>query len=124
MTANTSNAKFQLLPNSNTGLASYSGVEQSATYSHSNSRVQLSFTSNTLRTNADNGWAVRIDNYASTTGFKPLAFYGRFVNAASSNNTVLGFGALVTTAAITNLEFNYEFGYTFSGGTIQLYGVK
>jgi hypothetical protein len=124
MTANTSNAKFQLLPNSNTGIADYEEITVQAIANRQNSRIQLSALVSTLRTNANNAWAVRIDNYTSTAAFKPFTYQGRWINAASSIDTILGGGTISTTAAITNLEFNYEFGYVFSAGTILLYGVK
>jgi hypothetical protein len=123
MTANTSNALFRLKPNDSTSISSYTQLNNSAIANYEATFVRLS-DGDTLRTNANNVWAISIDNYTSTTRFKPLSVIGRYVNAASANFNHSVLGSIITNSAITSLVFDYEGTNTFAGGTILLYGVK
>jgi len=124
MTGNTANSRFRLLPNNNTTLGSYSGLEGTTVIQENSAPIYLTGNSNTTRTSSSNVWAVTINNYASTSTHKPLLVYSVFVGGGGSNVQVSFAGALTTTSAISSLVFDYGATNTFAGGTVLLYGVK
>jgi hypothetical protein len=77
----------------------------------------------TLRTDANNAWSFRIDNYTSASNYKPVSWSGVFVNSSSVNTSVFGGGGIYTNSAITSLDFVNSAG-DLSTGTVLLYGVK
>jgi hypothetical protein len=76
-------------------------------------------------TSSLNGWCFRIDNYANTTGYKPIQISGayRAEDAYGDDMWVNNSGGVVTTSAITQLIFSNT-GGNLSTGTVELYGVK
>jgi len=82
-------------------------------------------TNDTSRTNALNHYSATFFNYASNTG-NPLAScnYSFFDvgNQMASFHGTLGYNN--SAAAITSLTIAVDAGYSFSGGTYVLYGVK
>ena len=124
--ANTGNEDLAIRPNAATTACSYAGVRrQVSTSANANGtqddEIYLSFFLGTDRTSADNSWAVRFDNYASTTSHKPFSFYGAWNNGGSNSSNFAG--AYRSNTAITSLVFRYA-GYSMTGGTVLLYGVK
>jgi hypothetical protein len=123
VTGNTGNAQVRILPNNVTNLTAYSFVENGAANATSTSQLRLSDAS-TLRTSADNAWAVEIHNYTSSTTFKPFSASGYFLNSSSANAPMFSGGAFRSNTAITSLVLDYGGTNTFAGGTVLLYGVK
>jgi hypothetical protein len=78
----------------------------------------------TTRTDADNAFILQINNYTSTTAYKPYTYSGFFVDSSAVNTTITAGGAFRSTTAITSLVFDYGGTNTFAGGTVLLYGVK
>ena len=76
----------------------------------------------TDRTKDTNAWSFTIDNYTSTTNWKPFQMSGAY-EQASSKDSMSGGGAIRTNSAITSLDFVVGAG-TFTTGTVLLYGVK
>ena len=75
--------------------------------------------------NANNAWTFQIDNYASTTAFKPIQFYGTFAQNPTGNlRSIVGGGAFKSTTAVTSLGITTNSGTSYSAGTVLLYGVK
>jgi hypothetical protein len=74
--------------------------------------------------NTANASSTIIDNYASTSAYKPVLTYGAYSsnNISSSATGFMAFGAVVTTSAVTSLTFLPITGT--ATGTVQLYGVK
>jgi len=123
MTANTDNQQFRCKIN-NTTTHSISRVDNGSAASQENQAINLAF-NNTLRTNANNAWALTIDNYTSTSAFKPITFNGRYITSASADNYTFAGGAFLSNSAVTSIVFDYGGGgVTFAGGTILFYGVK
>jgi len=77
-----------------------------------------------LRTSALNAFTITIDNYASSTAYKPYSWYGKYIGSASANSRVSGAGTYSTATAITSLSFDRQGTDTFAGGTVLIYGVK
>jgi len=124
MTANTDNQNFRCLINNSTSLVSVSRVNN-ATASSNNSATLLLAPLSTLRTSASNTWNIQIENYTSTTAFKPISFEGRYIDQSSNDYTTFGGGAFISNTAVSSIVFDYGGGgVTFSGGTVLLYGVK
>jgi hypothetical protein len=132
VTGNTSDNRLRCLPNNSSSLSSYTGMQLAdpttfgqgfAVYDNA---IRLVTTAATDRTDANNAFALSIDNYTSTTRFKPFEWYGYYVNSSGgiSNNVVIAGGAFKSNSAITSLVFDYGGTNTFAGGTVLLYGVK
>lgn len=122
VTGNTGNAQVRILPNNVNNLCNHSFVEFGAANQANNATLRLSDNS-TLRTSADNAWAVAIHNYTSSTTFKPYNCAGFFVNSTSGNAGTMFGGAFRSNTAITSLVLDYGGTNTFAGGTVLLYGV-
>jgi hypothetical protein len=125
MTHNTSNKQFRCLPNNSTTLSTYSGVRTSGTANTENgTSILLDFGLDVLRTDANNSWTLIIDNYTSTTAFKPINFFGGFISGSSADASVIAGGKFKSNSAVTSLVFDVQGVNTFAGGTVLLYGVK
>lgn len=123
MTANTGTSRLRFLPN-NSSVLSDTAFTQGTTNQQLLANLIRITDQDTLNTNASNAWAFTVNNYASTTSFKPLTWYGRWVNSASATQTIYGSGAFASTTAITSMVIDYGGTNTFAGGTVLLYGVK
>jgi hypothetical protein len=88
-----------------------------------NQPIQLNQVQTKLRTDANNAWTLTIDNYASTTAYKPFELDGQYLNSSSFNAAIMEAGAIQTNSAITSLEFSWSNG-NLSTGTVLLYGVN
>jgi hypothetical protein len=87
-----------------------------------NEYIFLSNNNNTpTRTDANNSFAFRIYNYASTTSRKPVQVTGCYISTSARG--VWASGQINTTSAITSLVFSNQ-GGNLSTGTVLLYGVK
>ena len=74
------------------------------------------------RTVANNVWYFTINNYASSTYYKPLSSYGYYYGEGDVWPVGSG-GAYTANTAVTSLYFRNT-GGNFSTGTVLLYGVK
>jgi hypothetical protein len=131
VTGNTANSKVRCIPN-NSSLSDYVGATFDNTsgapsqFGRDGSRIELVNTAGSDRTDANNAWSLQLNNYTSSTTFKPLEYYGFYVNASGgiSNVSVSAAGAFRSNTAITSLVFDYGGTNTFASGTVLLYGVK
>ena len=79
-----------------------------------------------VRTNADNSFAITINNYASTSATKPAQHYGGYQGTYLGTpyySAAAALGFINTTSAISSLVFSNS-GGNLSTGTVLLYGVK
>lgn len=76
-----------------------------------------------LRTDSNNVFSFTINNYTSTTNYKPINWNGYYFSTASVNRGLTGGGGIRTNSAITSLVF-LNSGGNLSSGTVLLYGVK
>ena len=77
-----------------------------------------------LGSNSSNAVFFQINNYASTTSFKPITTGGRYVGRLSDVVAFSGSGGFNSTSAVTSLVFSNTGGGSFTAGTILLYGVS
>jgi hypothetical protein len=124
VTYNTSNKGFRLSPNDVTNLSNWLGVRTTEVASGADQTMYLSSGTDTLRTDADNIWTIRIDNYTSSTRYKTFNWVGSFLNTASARIVNFIGGVFRSNTAITSLVFDVERTNTFATGTVLLYGVK
>jgi hypothetical protein len=119
----TNNGTFRIAPNGSTDITSshYNTTATAWTVDQTN-YLFLSNGLNPTRTDANNGYCLTIDNYASTTARKTFdlraGYVSSSINYANSNK-----GLIYTTDAITSLLFSNS-GGNLSTGTVELYGVK
>ena len=72
----------------------------------------------------DNAFAITINNYAATNSYKPVLYYGYYLNGADPNKIAyIAGGVIQENAAVGSVVFVIGSG-TFSGGTALVYGVK
>jgi hypothetical protein len=126
MTANTSDKIFLMQPNADTSgvIDMQYSVNATAGQTSSGGSVVLSGNEATLRTDANNAFAIQINNYTSSTRHKPISFSGRYVISGPTNRSIISGGAYSSNTAITSIRFTYQGTNTFAGGTVLLYGVK
>jgi hypothetical protein len=74
-------------------------------------------------TDADNACAIRIDNYASTTNYKPFSIQG-IQNGGGTPKAFWVNGGFKTNSAINSVTFIQLGGGSFNAGTVKIYGVK
>jgi hypothetical protein len=84
--------------------------------------IQMSSTEYILN-NTNNAWSIIIDNYASTSNYKPYRASGQFINSASATVSSNGGGNVITNSAISSLKFTCDTS-SYNGGTVRIYGVK
>ena len=108
--------------NSDTNLVSFAGVQGTGATGGTNGYVVFNL-NNHLGTDANNAWFLQVDNYTSTTAFKPVEWYGRFIENDSSNKPIIAGGVYQSTSAVTSIDFSNT-GGNFSGGTVLTYGVS
>ena len=85
--------------------------------------IKFTGNSNMERAAGGNAFALTIENYASTSYFKPFNYFGRFILDGTAR-AINASGGLETTSAITSLVFSNGSGYSFSDGQVLIYGVK
>jgi|LakMenE01Jun11ns_1017448.scaffolds.fasta_scaffold9741286_2 hypothetical protein len=111
-------------PNNVTNLVNWSGLRGAGTATGiDNTQIRLSGGGSEMNNSTNNAWALTINNYAATDSYKPFMFSGFCVDGAGSNRDVFVGGAFRSNTAITSLVFDIE-GATFTGGTIEFYGVN
>jgi hypothetical protein len=77
-----------------------------------------------LGSNTNNAFYFQIDDYASTTNWKPIQSYGAFVRPGSLNSMARGSGAFRDNTAVSSLVFYFANGLSYTSGTVELYGVN
>jgi hypothetical protein len=82
--------------------------------------LMASSTGAMTRTDANNAFTFTIDNYASSTNYKPITSYGLFT---SGSYQAWSAGGYYANTAVTSLVFANS-GGNLSTGTVLLYGVK
>lgn len=122
MTADTSNGQFYGALNNNTTANSMTGTQRGVATTSSGGKTVFTL-NNTLRTDANNVWFFQVDNYTSTTNYKPTIMYGRYLENDSTNNYISMAGAFLSNSAITSIVFDYS-GGNFASGTVLTYGVS
>lgn len=71
----------------------------------------------------NNSWSITIDDYASTTKYKPVSIYGGYTeNNYSGQNAFFGFGHVTNNTAVTGIYLSSS--ATMSLGTVRIYGVN
>lgn len=73
--------------------------------------------------NTTNFYQVYINNYASTTAYKPFQYQGGHLTDANVRHNAFSIGYLQSNDAVTSIVVNRESG-SFTAGTIYVYGVS
>ena len=126
VTNSTNDADFRCLPNNVNNLVSMGGFDQGSIFGGIYASL-ITLTGTNVeykRSDANNVWTIRFDNYASTTDMKPFIANSSFIEPSySDTRAVFLAGTFRSNTAISSLVFNVE-GETFSSGTVKIYGVK
>ena len=119
---------LRMLPNNSSSLVSAAGVAGFQTTYYitqlNDKEVEFNAQASQDRTNTNNAYYFTIDNYTSTTRPKTIQFGSYYLNTNPANCSSNMAGGINTTSAITSLRFKTGNDYTFSAGTVLLYGVK
>jgi hypothetical protein len=125
-TNNTGNGQF-LFKINNTSSGQYAIGSNSANGSTASNYTvfndELGANAYADRTNADNVWSLKIDNYTSTSNYKPFAYTSGFMNSTPQRMVANLNGVFASNTAVSSINFRNEAG-TLAGGTIYVYGVS
>ena len=124
-TTNGSNTNWKIDPNGSTLITNTVTLE-----SNGSTATSYAYTATWYLTISDskssgglNCWSFTIDNYASTTSYKPVKMSGQFMKTGDDLCATNNGGAIRTTSAITSLDFVTLSG-SWTAGTVLLYGVN
>ena len=120
ITASTTDGYLQVYPNGTTGVGyGLVGKRVSGTNGFDNT-TQIGVPNLVTRTDANNAWVLTIDNWSSSTNYKPFHFYGTY----NSNGVIMSnHGTISSNTAVTSLRFQNASGGNWAGGTVKIYGV-
>lgn len=121
-----SNDYFVCNPNSASTVKSASFAGATSTVYYTNA-IPLSYPANPYqvdKTVANNVSWFEIQNYASTTTFKPITSGGYYTSMVPEVTVWFSSATFPTNTAITSLLFSNTGGGSFTSGTILLYGVN
>ena len=130
ISASTSSGDYQprIIPNNTSSICTISGTTyNSALSAPTTYRVDqgdLIPEPTFLAANTANAITCQIDNYASTTSFKTVQYYGGGLRYNSNRETFSTAGLIRTTTDISSLVITTSGGGSYSAGTILVYGVK
>jgi hypothetical protein len=119
----TADGVFAINPNS-TGNCTYvaiRSVDANAVFNSNDFRVTAD--TNMLRTDANNIFAVTIDNYTSAATYKSFSWTGFYVTTGPANIAINGGGGFKSNTAISSINIK-NYGGDLSTGTVLLYGVS
>ena len=77
-----------------------------------------------VNTGGNNYFSFNFDNYSSSTDYKTFTVLGCYEGALGNGRTAQFFGGFASDTAITSFTYASVTGYTFSAGTIKVYGVN
>jgi hypothetical protein len=120
ITASTTNGYLQIYPNGTGGTGNgLVGKRVSGTNGFDNT-TSIGVPELVTRTDANNAFVLMIDNWSSSTNYKPFAFYGTY----NTNGVIFtNHGTVSSNTAITSLRFQNAAGGNWAGGTVRIYGV-
>ena len=118
------NYLMSIQPNGTASLAYYPNHSNvNNTYNtDKNTNADIYGNATSSQSSAVNSTVLIIDNYTSTSDYKPFQYTG-FLTATAGDYGFTSSGGIKTNSAITSLKFVPSAG-TFSAGTVLLYGVK
>jgi len=124
----TADGYLRIAPNASTGIGNNIIIQAASTAVSSSQGDYLLLTENAstnfqARATTTNAFAVTINNYTSTTNYKPFQSYGYYQKTGPGANAIAISGGLSTNSAITSLVFSNS-GGNISTGTVLLYGVN
>jgi hypothetical protein len=118
------NYLMSIQPNGTANLAYYPnhGNVNNTYATDKNTNADILGNATSTQGNTNNSTVLIIDNYASTSAYKPFQYTG-FITATAGDYGFTSSGGIKTNSAISSLKFVPSSG-TFSAGTVLLYGVK
>jgi hypothetical protein len=121
ITNNTADGYLQIYPNATGGLGNTIIAKRASGSNSLDNTTEIGVPNAVTRTDANNAWLLEIDNFASTTNYKPVKFIGSYNSAGVLMQAA---GTWSNNSAITSLRFQSAAGGTWAGGTVKIYGVK
>jgi hypothetical protein len=105
-------------------VASYTGVLDGAIEENNNDYIKL-----TLRQaaalNTQMNWSLTVDNYTSTTTYKPFMIYGMGVRLTNTKDTKIIYGGVMkSNSAFDSVTIQSDNGTSNLTGTIKVWGIK
>lgn len=121
------NQYLRIRLNDEAGLANYVGTD-SATGSLTTGSFDSAIIANNgqqiLSGTTSTDFAFDINDYASSTDFKPWQLYGCYNGTDTTIYTSFIGGIFKSNTAISSIKFTTNGTVTFNGGTVRIYGVK
>jgi hypothetical protein len=130
VTSTTDNKDFKLQPNGSNNADTVGADRMTGSgqlFAFNNAAIFLSGQYGMKNTSSNNSWFVQINNYSSSTNYKPVSYFGGLNGLFTGSPTdyrLFANGYIKTNSQITSLTFISEVGNSFSSGTVLVYGVK
>jgi hypothetical protein len=107
----------------NSTVASYTGTYNGSVEDNNNDYVKLTQRS-AAQLNSQMNWSLTVDNYTSTTTYKPFIIYGMGVRATNADGKIIYGGVLRSNSAFTSVTIRSDNGTSNLTGTIKVWGMK
>ena len=115
---------FRIAPNGTTNITTLSGTyNNGSNYVDGTQNSYLQVGRGNATTGGNNVFSISIENYASSSNYKPAKISGVMFDSGSNNDAFNYVGGITDNTAITSLVISHS-GGNFNAGTIKLYGVN
>jgi hypothetical protein len=121
---NLSSNDYPMLKPNGVNSTGYSGTVSGTATAAANDWLLSTGSKQMAAASLNNAFTFKIDNYANTTNYKPMQWYGFFSGTADDERVHCG-GAFKSNSAMTSLTITTNSGSTtYDAGTLLLYGVN
>jgi hypothetical protein len=124
ITASSTNGYLQVYPNTTGGISPSILAKRDNGGNGLDNTTTIGVPTLVDRTDANNAWVLTIDNFGSSSNYKPYNFYGTWLDSNGARSSMIAGGGVTSNTAITSLRFQNASGGNWAGGTVKIYGVK
>lgn len=104
-------------------VASYTGVYNASIEDNNNDYIKLTQRS-AAQIDSQMSWSLTVDNYTSTTTYKPFIIYGMGVRSVNSPGKIIYGGVMRSNSAFDSVTIQSDNGTSNLTGTIKVWGIK
>jgi hypothetical protein len=104
-------------------VASYTGTYNSSVEDNNNDYIKLTQRS-AAQINSQMNWSLTVDNYTSTTTYKPFIIYGMGVRSTNADGKIIYGGVMRSNSAFDSVTIQSDNGTSNLTGTIKVWGIK
>jgi len=120
----TNAAALYVYPDSDSSISKSTRLQSTASNTVAVKTDFITTGNNLLINNTENAFYMTIYNYASTTNRKAFSIFGYYFTSASVKTGTTISGGIDTASGIDSMQWTWDNGENFTGGTIRVYGVN